>query len=80
MNLEQKILAKLRFFSPEKQKEVLSFIEFLDSKNSASKTYLEEGLQEIRTRIVTSGKILLNEDNIRKQLANRESGLHDKKE
>ncbi|MCC5653641.1 hypothetical protein LC609_28435 [Nostoc sp. XA013] len=80
MNLEQIILAKLRFFSPEKQKEVLSFIEFLDSKNSANKTYLEEGLQEIRTRIVTSGKILLNEDNIRKQLANRESGLHDKKE
>ncbi|MBD2249054.1 hypothetical protein [Nostoc sp. FACHB-888] len=80
MNLEQIILAKLRFFSPEKQKEVLNFIEFLDSKNSANKTYLEEGLQEIRTRIVTSGKILLNEDNIRKQLANRESGLHDKKE
>ncbi|MBD2534841.1 DUF2281 domain-containing protein [Nostoc flagelliforme FACHB-838] len=80
MNLEQKILAKLRFFSPDKQKEVLNFIEFLDSKNSANKTYLEEDLQGIRTRLVTLGKVLLNEDNIRKQLASRESELHDKEE
>jgi hypothetical protein len=78
MNLEQKILAKLSSLSPDKQKGVLDFIELLDSKNSANKTCLEEGLQQIRTRIVASGKILLNENNIRKQLVSRENGVHDK--
>jgi predicted secreted protein len=78
MKLEQKILAKLSSLSPDKQKEVLDFIELLGSKKSVNKTCLEEDLQQIRTRIVASGKILLNENNIRKQLVSRENGVDDK--
>jgi len=64
MNLEQKMLEKWRFLPADKQEEVLDFIEFLYSKNSANKISLEERLRQIRTRIVDSGKILLDENKI----------------
>ncbi|MEH2396540.1 hypothetical protein [Nostoc sp.] len=44
-------------------------------KNSANKTPLGERLQQIRTMIVASGKNLLDEDEIEKELASSRGGL-----
>ncbi|MHC5772038.1 MAG: hypothetical protein ACYTXI_42290 [Nostoc sp.] len=80
MNLEEKMLTKWRFLPANKQEEVLDFVEFLYSKNSANKISLEERLLQIRTRIVDSGKNFLDENQIRKQPVNLENGLHSKEE
>jgi hypothetical protein len=60
------------------EEEVLDFVEFLHLKNSANKTPLGERLRQIRARIVASGKQLLNEDEIEKELASRRGGLQSK--
>lgn len=62
MSSEQELLTKWRSLPQEKQEEVLDFAEFLGLKNSANKVSLGERLQQIRTRIVASGKHLLDED------------------
>ncbi|MEH2048304.1 hypothetical protein [Nostoc sp.] len=80
MNLEEKMLAKWRFLPADKQEEVLDFVEFLYSKNSANKISSEEGLYQIRARILDSGKNFLDENQIRKQSVSQENGLHDKEE
>ncbi|NDJ24703.1 DUF2281 domain-containing protein [Nostoc sp. B(2019)] len=71
MSIEQELLTKWRSLPQDKQEEVLDFVEFLGLKNSANKSPLGERLQKIRTRIVASGKHLLDEYEIEKELASR---------
>ncbi len=71
MSTEQELLTKWRSLPQDKQEEVLDFVEFLSLKKSANQTPLEEHLQQIRTRIVASGKHLLDEDEIEKELTSR---------
>lgn len=75
MSSEQELLTKWRSLPEDKQEEVLDFVEFLALKNSVNKTLLGESLQQIRTKIVASGKHLLDEDEIEKELASRRGGL-----
>jgi hypothetical protein len=75
MSPEQELLTKWRSLPQDKQKEVLDFVEFLFVKTSANKTPLGERLRQIRSRIVASGKHLLDEDEIAKELASRRGGL-----
>ena len=80
MSPEQELLSKWRSLPPDKQEEVLDFVEFLGLKNSANKIPLGERLQQIRTNIVASGKHLLDEDEIEKELASRRGGLQSREE
>ncbi|BAY74762.1 hypothetical protein NIES25_11760 [Nostoc linckia NIES-25] len=80
MSTEQELLTKWRSLPQHKQEEVLDFVEFLSLKNTANKTPLGERLQQIRTRIVASGKHLLDEDEIEKELASRRGGLQSREE
>ncbi|MFN6497585.1 MAG: hypothetical protein RMX65_011345 [Nostoc sp. DedQUE01] len=80
MSREQELLTKWRSLAQNKQEEVLDFVEFLGLKNSANKTPLGERLQQICTRIVASGKHLLDEDEIEKELASRRGGLQSREE
>lgn len=80
MSPEQELLAKWRSLPQEKQEEVLDFVEFLRLKNSANKTPLGERLRQIRALIVASGKHLLEEDEIEKELASRRGGLQGREE
>ncbi|WP_193196674.1 hypothetical protein [Nostoc sp. MG11] len=80
MSTEQELLTKWRSLPQDKQEVVLDFVEFLGLKNSANKTPLGERLQQIRNRIVASGKHLLDEDEIEKELASRRGGLQDREE
>jgi hypothetical protein len=80
MSSEQELLTKWRSLPQEKQEEVLDFVEFLSLKNSANKIPLGERLQQIRTKIVASGKHLLDEDEIEKELASRRGGLQGREE
>jgi len=75
MSAEQELLTKWRSLPQDKQEEVLDFVEFLRLKTSANKTPLGERLRQIRTLIVASGKHLLDEDEIEKELASRRGGL-----
>jgi hypothetical protein len=75
MSPEQELLTKWRSLPQDKQEEVLDFVEFLFVKTSANKTPLGERLRQIRSRIVASGKHLLDEDEIAKELASRRGGL-----
>ena len=80
MITEQELLTKWRFLPKEKQEEVLDFVEFLRSKTSAKKAPLGERLREIRSKIVASGKHLLDEEEIEKELASRRGGLQGREE
>ncbi|MDB9375267.1 DUF2281 domain-containing protein [Nodularia sphaerocarpa] len=75
MSAEQELLSKWRSLPQDKQEEVLDFVEFLRLKTSVNKTPLGERLRQIRSRIVASGKQLLDEDEIEKELASRRGGL-----
>ncbi|TVP60725.1 MAG: DUF2281 domain-containing protein [Nodularia sp. (in: Bacteria)] len=75
MSTEQELLTKWRSLPQDKQEEVLNFVEFLRLKTSVNKTPLGERLRQIRSRIVASGKHLLDEDEIEKELASRRGGL-----
>jgi hypothetical protein len=80
MSPEQELLTKWRSLPQDKQEEVLDFVEFLRLKTSANKTPLGERLRQIRTLIVASGKHLLDEDEIEKELASRRGGLQGREE
>ncbi len=75
MSAEQELLTKWRSLPQDKQEEVLDFVEFLRLKSSANKTPLGERLRQIRSKIVASGKHLLDEDEIEKELVSRRGGL-----
>ncbi|MDB9306638.1 MULTISPECIES: hypothetical protein [Cyanophyceae] len=80
MSAEQDLLTKWRSLPQDKQEEVLDFVEFLRLKTSVNKTPLGERLRQIRSRIVASGKHLLDEDEIEKELASRRGGLQGREE
>ena len=75
MSAEQELLTKWRSLPQDKQEEVLDFVEFLRLKTSGNKIPLGERLRQIRSKIVASGKQLLDEDEIEKELASRRGGL-----
>ncbi|XHR83512.1 MAG: DUF2281 domain-containing protein [Gloeotrichia echinulata GP01] len=77
MSAEQELLTKWRSLPPDKQEEVLDFVEFLRLKTSANKTTLGESLRQIRSRIIASGEPLLNRDEIEKEIASRRGGLQE---
>ena len=72
---EQELLIKWRSLPQDKQQEVLKFVEFMQLKTTAKKPPLGERLREIRSKIVASGKPLLNADEIEKELADRRGGI-----
>ena len=72
---EQELLEKWRELPLDKQQQVLEFVEFIHLKHSADKIPLGERLRQIREKIVASGKPLLDEEEIAKELANRRGGL-----
>jgi hypothetical protein len=72
---EQELLTKWRSLPQDKQQEVLKFVEFIQLKTTSKKPPLGERLREIRSRIVVSGKPLLNADEIEKELADRRGGI-----
>jgi hypothetical protein len=72
---EQELIEKWRELPLDKQQQVLDFVEFIHLKHSASKIPLGERLRQIREKIVASGKPLLDEEEIAKELASRRGGL-----
>ena len=72
---EQELLTKWRSLPQDKQEEVLKFVEFMQLKTTVKKPPLGERLREIRSRIVASGKPLLNADEIEQELAIRRGGI-----
>jgi hypothetical protein len=72
---EQELLIKWRSLPQDKQQEVLKFVEFMQLKTTAKKPPLGERLREIRSKIVASGKPLLNANEIEKELADRRGGI-----
>jgi hypothetical protein len=77
MSAEQELLSNWRSLPPDKQEEVLDFVEFLRLKTSANKTRLGEGLRQIRSKIIASGEPLLSRDEIEKEIASRRGGLQE---
>ncbi len=77
---EQELLIKWRSLPQDKQQEVLKFVEFMQLKTTAKKPPLGERLREIRSKIVASGKPLLNADEIEKELADRRGGIQGREE
>jgi hypothetical protein len=72
---EQELLTKWRSLPQDKQEEVLNFVDFLYLKTTVQKPPLGERLREIRSKIVASGKPLLNADEIEQELAIRRGGI-----
>lgn len=72
---EQELLEKWRELPLDKQQQVLEFVEFIHLKHSGDKIPLGERLRQIREKIVASGKPLLDEEEIAKELASRRGGL-----
>ena len=64
---EQELLTKWRSLPQDKQQEVLKFVEFIQLKTTSKKPPLGERLREIRSRIVASGKPLLNAEEIEQE-------------
>lgn len=82
MNSEQKLLEKWRGLPLDRQQEVLDFVEFLYLRTverqfftHTPKNQLGERLRQIRTRIITSGEPLLNQEELEKEIASRRGGL-----
>ncbi len=84
MSVEQELLEKWRVLPPDKQQQVMEFVEFLHLKTvdpsvltRTHKTNLGERLRQIRDQIVASGEPLLNHQEIEKEMASRRGGLQD---
>ncbi|KAB8333395.1 DUF2281 domain-containing protein [Scytonema tolypothrichoides VB-61278] len=82
MSAEQELIEKWRFLPPDKQQQVLEFVEFLHLKTvnpqivtRGAKTDLGEKLRQIRSKIVASGEPLLSQDEIEKEMASRRGRL-----
>jgi hypothetical protein len=75
---EQELLEKWRDLRRDQQQQVLEFVEFVHLKHSAKKIPLGERLRQIREKIVASGKPLLDEEEIAKELASLRGGLQGK--
>ncbi|PSB03771.1 hypothetical protein [Merismopedia glauca] len=77
MSPEQDLLTKWRSLSPNKQEEVLDFVEFLYLKNSADRASLGKRLRQLRAEIVASGEPLLTRDEVEREIAHRRGGLQE---
>lgn len=80
----EEILERWRTLTPEKQQQVLEFVEELQSKPDGTpeseyvpQTPLAKKLWEIRTRAIASGMRLLNEAEIEQELAERRGGYRE---
>jgi hypothetical protein len=75
MSPEQDLLTKWRSLPPDRQEEVLDFVEFLYVKNSVDKSSLGERLRQLRAEIVASGEPLLTRDEVEQEIGSRRGGL-----
>jgi hypothetical protein len=91
MNTEQKLVTKWRNLPPDKQQEVIDFIEFMEFQALQKKSHLEnqvipqknksksdlgQRLKAIREEVVASGVHLLNEAEIEQEKRERQSGYY----
>ena len=82
MEKEELLLEKWRELTPQKQQQVLEFVELVKSESevTASKsdfvpqTALGKKLWQIRQKAISSGLQLLNEDEIEQELTTRRGG------
>jgi hypothetical protein len=89
MNSEQKLISKWRNLPPDKQEEVMNFIEYIELRtlqsNSAienqimpeepkTKSNLGQRLRAIRKEVVASGVPLLNAEEIEQERKERQGG------
>ncbi len=83
MDTEQLLLEKWRSLPPDRQQEVIDFVEFLELKKATatrqvaepkSKSTLGERLQQIREEIVASGEPLLDWEGVEREKAERRGG------
>ncbi len=89
MNNEQKLINKWRNLPPDKQEEVMNFIEFIELRTLQSHSALEnqltpdetklksnlgQRLREIRQEVVASGVHLLNTQEIEQERKERQGG------
>lgn len=86
MNTEQLLIEKWRSLPPDKQQEVIDFVEFLEVKKATitrqatklkSKSTLGERLQQIREEIVASGEPLLDWEGVEREKAERRGGYQE---
>ncbi|GAB1541671.1 hypothetical protein NUACC21_43430 [Scytonema sp. NUACC21] len=86
MSTEQLLLEKWRALSPDKQQEVMDFVDFLEFKSTAttqhqaelqSKPNLGERLRKIREEIVSSGVPLLDWEGVEREKAQRRGGYQE---
>ena len=79
MGKKELLLEKWQELTPQKQQQVLEFVELLKSESETTtpesdfvpQTPLGKKLWKIRQRAITSGLQLLNEDEIEQELAAR---------
>jgi aromatic ring-opening dioxygenase catalytic subunit (LigB family) len=86
MTVEQILLEKWRSLPPDKQQEVFDFVEFLQSRQVSlsqkpalqeAQSKLGERLQQIREKIVASGTLLLTDEEIDREVAERRGGYQE---
>lgn len=85
MAREEQILERWRTLTPEKQQQVLEFVDSLQSASNETEpeseyipqTPLAKKLWEIRRRALASGLQLLNEAEIEQELAERRGGYRE---
>ncbi|MGK7946140.1 MAG: hypothetical protein AB4058_16895 [Microcystaceae cyanobacterium] len=91
MNSEQKLVNKWRNLTPDKQQEVINFIDFIEFKALQNNSILDdqlipqktkpnlnlgERLRAIREEVVASGVHLLNEEEIEQERKERQGGYY----
>ena len=82
MEKEKLLLEKWRELTPQKQQQVLEFVELVKSESTVTapksdfvpQTALGKKLWQIRQRAIASGLQLLNEDEIEQELTIRRGG------
>lgn len=75
MNTEQQLIEKWHKLSSDKQQQVLLFVESLKQQKQPKQTKLGQRLRQIRAKIVASGELLLNQEEIEEEMINRRGGL-----
>lgn len=75
MNTEQQLIEKWRELPLDKQQQVLLFVESLNQQKQTKQNKLGQSLRQIRAKIVTSGELLLNQEEIEQEITNRRGGL-----
>ena len=74
MNTEQQLIEKWRSLPLDKQQRVLQFVESLNDQKQKP-TKLGQRLRQIRAKIVASGELLLNREEIEQEVINRRGGI-----